>query len=66
LRLYVECEKLCVDRKGTPILCKVPGGSDPIVWNLGIRPDLKFAYETYVRTKLGTEESKVAGLRNRV
>jgi hypothetical protein len=20
-RLYVECEKLCVDRKGTPILC---------------------------------------------
>ena len=46
-RLYVECEKLCVDRKGTPILCKVPGGSDPTVWNLGIRPDLKDAFETY-------------------
>ncbi len=39
---------------------KVPGGSDPIVWNLGIRPDLKDAFETYVRTKLGTEESRVA------
>ena len=58
-RLYVECEKLCVDRKVTPILCNVPG-SDPIVWNLGIRPDLKDAFETYVRTKLGTEESRVA------
>ena len=58
-RLYVECEKLCVDRQGTPILCKVPGG-DPIVWKLGIRPDLKDAFETYVRTKLGTEESRVA------
>ena len=60
MRLYVECEKLCVDRKGTPILCKVPGGSDPIVWKLGIRPHLKDAFETYVRTKLGTEESRVA------
>ena len=38
----------------------MPGGSDPIVWNLGIRPDLKDAFETYVRTKLGTEESRVA------
>ena len=58
-RLYVECEKLCADRGGTRILCQVPG-SDPIVWNLGIRPDLKDAFETYVRTKLGTEESRVA------
>jgi hypothetical protein len=58
-RLYVECEKLCVDRGGTRILCKVPD-SDPIVWNLGIRPDLKAAFETYVRTKLGTEESRFA------
>jgi hypothetical protein len=58
-RLYVECEKLCVDRGGTRILCRVPD-SDPIVWNLGIRTDLKDAFETYVRTKLGTEESRVA------
>jgi hypothetical protein len=58
-RLYVECEKLCVDRGGTRIICRVPD-SDPIVWNLGIRPDLKDAFETYVRTKLGTEESRVA------
>ena len=58
-RLYVECEKLCVDRGGSPIICRLPG-SDPIVWNLGIRPDLKDAFETYVRTKLGTEESRVA------
>ena len=35
-------------------------GSGPIVWNLEIRLDLKDAFETYVRTKLGTEESRVA------
>jgi hypothetical protein len=58
-RLYVECEKLCENRGGTPIVCHVPY-SDPIVWNLGIRPNLKDAFETYVRTKLGTEESRAA------
>ena len=60
-RLYVECEKPCVNRGhgGTCLLCQVPD-SDPIVLNLGIGRDLKNAFETYARTKLGTAESRAA------